>query len=320
VGTTIVTCLAFGAGVLLIFAINLMMVDTTAGRRARLRHRLESEIEAERKNRVLESLRKKEQFEMAVAGMTDVEEKISLRERFNRLIDQSGVKIDPNRALTLVIGGSVGLGLLGEVVSGGKMAMVGLLLGAALPLGYYSVLRSRRQRKLQSQLPDVFDLMSRMLRAGRTISQSFQTVADELPRPACEEFGYAYEQQNLGLSPEAAMRDLARRTGLLELKIFVMAVMIHQQTGGNLADLLDKLADILRGRFRILGMIRSLTAEGRFQAIILLLLPPFLLGAITLVNRPYAAVLFEYPMMLIVMFSLMLLGALWMRKIINFDF
>src|SRR6185295_14679083 len=127
-------CLAFGAGVLLIFAINLMMVDTTAGRRASLRHRLESEIEAERKNRVLESLRKKEQFEMAVAGMTDVEEKISLRERFNRLIDQSGVKIDPNRALTLVIGGSVGLGLLGEVVSGGKMAMVGLLLGAALPL------------------------------------------------------------------------------------------------------------------------------------------------------------------------------------------
>jgi tight adherence protein B len=173
---------------------------------------------------------------------------------------------------------------------------------------------------LRGQLPDVFDLMSRVLRAGQTIPQALETVAEEVSRPASEEFGYVYEQQNLGLSPEAAMRDLARRTGLLELKIFVLAVMVHRQTGGNLADLLNKLAMIIRDRYRVHGTIRAMTAEGRLQATILLALPPLLLGAITLINRTYASVLFQHPNLLIGMFAFMVAGAVWMQRIVHFDF
>src|SRR5215831_2903505 len=108
------------------------------------------------------------------------------------------------------------------------------------------------------------------------MSQALQAVADEFDTPISTEFAYCYEQQNLGLSPEVAMRDLARRTGLLEIKIFVLALLVQQQTGGNLAELLEKLADIVRERFRMRAKIKALTAEGRLQAIILLALVPLL--------------------------------------------
>ena len=138
---------------------------------------------------------------------------------------------------------------------------------------YVQLKRKARLEKLLSQLPDAFDLMARVIRAGQTMSQALQAVADEFDQPIAAEFAYCYEQQNLGLPPEVAFRDLARRTGLLEIKIFVLALLVQQQTGGNLAELLDKLADVVRERFRIRGKIKALTAEGRMQALVLLVLP-----------------------------------------------
>src|SRR6185369_7297034 len=169
--------------------------------------------------------------------------------------------------------------------------------------------------KLQAQLPDAFELMSRTMKAGQTVSQALQAVADEAGPPLAEEFGYCYDQQNLGMSPEAAMRDLARRTGLLETKIFVLAVMVHRQTGGNLAELLEKLSFVIRERYRIKGMITALTAEGKFQAIVLLALPIVLVGAMFSLNREYALELFQMPLLLVGTAAMMGLGAFWMSRI-----
>jgi tight adherence protein B len=116
------------------------------------------------------------------------------------------------------------------------------------------------------------------------------------------------------------MRDLARRTGLLELKIFVVAVAVHRQTGGNLSELLDKLSAVIRDRHRIRGQVKALTAEGRMQAAILLALPPLLMGVISVVNRQYMAALFQFPMLIAGMFVFEILGALWLRKLIRFEF
>jgi tight adherence protein B len=193
-------------------------------------------------------------------------------------------------------------------------------LAGCLPLVWVSMMRAARLKKLQSQLPDAFDLMGRTMRAGQTMSQALQAVADEAGAPLSEEFGYCYDQQNLGMSPEAAMRDLSRRTGLLEIKIFVLAVMIHRQTGGNLAELLEKLSFVIRERYRIQGMITGLTAEGKMQAYIMLALPVCLMGALFVVNRSYAMELFNYPVALGVMFGFMGLGWFWMTRIINFDY
>ncbi len=119
--------------------------------------------------------------------------------------------------------------------------MVGAI---AIPLPWLYVLLKRHQRldRLREQLPDAFELMSRVLRAGQTISQAMQAVAEEFSRPISLEFLYCSEQMNLGLSPEQALRILGQRTGLLEIKIFILSVVVHRNTGGNLAELLDKLS------------------------------------------------------------------------------
>jgi tight adherence protein B len=210
--------------------------------------------------------------------------------------------------------------LVGLIRQSVVAAAIGALVGAGVPLLYVVRKRKARLNKLMTQLPEAFDLMARVIRAGQTTSQAMQTVANEFDSPIADEFAYCYEQQNLGLSPELALRDLVRRTGLLEVKIFVLALLVQQQTGGNLAELLDKLAWLVRERFRIQGKIRSLTAEGRLQAVILLVLPLALLLFLMVVNRAYAQVLFDYPGLLIGMFISEALGALWIRKIVHFDY
>jgi tight adherence protein B len=116
------------------------------------------------------------------------------------------------------------------------------------------------------------------------------------------------------------MRDLARRTGLLETKIFVLAVMVHRQTGGNLSELLEKLSFMMRERYRIQGMIRSLTAEGKLQCFVLLSLPIFMMGFLLVVNYDYAIELYRFPVLIAGMLAVMGVGAYWMSRIINFDF
>jgi tight adherence protein B len=212
-------------------------------------------------------------------------------------------------------------GTLGTLVRGS--ALVGVLLAvvtAPLPVLYVWLMRQRRLYKLQSQLPDAFDLMSRIIRAGQTMTQALQGVADDFEKPISAEFNYCCEQQNLGLSPEAALRDLARRTSILEVRIFVLAMLIQQQTGGNLAEMLDKLARVMRDRTRVQGRIRALTAEGRLQAVVLMALAPLVLLAMLVLNPGYASVLLGYPKLLATLVICQLVGALWIRRIINFDF
>ncbi len=317
----LVTFMAFGAGFLVIFAFNMLAADLFEKKRQRALKRLEREMKTETRTRAKDSIDHKELFELAAASGPDLSEHVTLQERLDLLVDQSGARISPDRLRLIVLSIAACCGGVAGMMTGRwYLAVPVALVTGMMPILWIYIMRRRRLEQLRKQLPDVFDLIGRVLRAGRTIPQALQSVADEFPRPAAEEFGYAYEQQNLGLPPEAAMRDLARRTGLLELQIFVLAVMIHQQTGGNLADLLDKLSAVVRDRFRIQGMIRALTAEGRLQGVLLCMLPPFLLAVIMVVNRPYGLVLFQYPALLVGMLGFMVVGAVWINKIINFDF
>jgi tight adherence protein B len=326
--------LTFVAAFLLVFGVNLLLTDMQTAHRQSVRKRLDEEWRTQNRQRAqrelsdlsadlsqqLDASRPNESADPATASNLNLDRPSTFWQSVVMFVQQSGKQIKPEQLLiwSLVAAITVAIPTLYFrlfTVAGGLA-----LVAASIP--WLCIWRARRIRleHLRSQLPEVFDLMSRVLRAGNTISQALEAVADEMPRPAAEEFSYTYEQQNLGLSPEAAMRDLARRTGLLELKVFVLAVMVQRQTGGNLAELLNKLATIIRDRYRVSGMIRAMTAEGRLQAWILLALPPFLLAAITLINRPYATVLFQYPKLLLVMVAFMTVGAVWMRRIVNFDF
>lgn len=313
--------LAFLAGFLAVLAVNFQLADLDARRRTAIRDQLEDEIRHEQRERArlgmehLPASKSKDELEMLSLSPA------TMRERLEFFLAQAGVSLKPTQLILLSLFAAVAVVItLGIVLQRWLPAAALTPIAAYLPWLIISIKRRRRLDRLQGQLADVFDMMARILRSGQTISQALQAVADEFPRPAAEEFGYCFEQQNLGLSPAIALRELTRRTGLLELKIFVLAVAVHRQTGGNLAELLDKLAAIIRDRYRIKGMIKSMTAEGRFQAIILLALPPLLLAGVTVINNSYAMILFRYPALILGMFGLMSVGAVWMYRIIHFDF
>jgi tight adherence protein B len=302
-----------------IMGIYSFVADLVLSDRSRLRKRVDLEF------RQRQEVRKSALFKNLAPGTeavsdADLEEKTTFAQRFVAMIEQSGLNLTPQRLLliSLAVGGLLG-GLVALVYDALLGGVVGLVAGAA-PIGFVYWKRAARLDKLMSQLPDTFDLMARVIRAGQTMTQALQAVADEFDPPAGTEFALCFEQQNLGLPPELALRELARRTGLLELKIFVLAMLVQQQTGGNLAELLDKLAAVIRDRFRIRGKIRVLTAEGRMQAAVLLALPPLLLVAILFLNRNYGNILLDHPALLVGMFVSEVLGALWIRKIIHFDF
>jgi tight adherence protein B len=254
-------------------------------------------------------------------GLQD--EKLSLRQRFEVLIEQAGLTYTPQRLwFFMAVSGLAVAAVVSLFRPAPFLPIVAAagLGGSTLPWLYVLLKRKKRLGKLMGQLPDAFDLMARVIRAGQTMSQALQAVSDEFDPPLAGEFSYCFEQQNLGLSPELALRDLARRTGLLEIKIFVLAVLVQQQTGGNLAELLDKLAGVIRERSRVRGKVRALTAEGRIQAAVLLALPPVMFLIILALNRNYAQSLIDHPGLLAGILVTETLGALWIRKIVNFEF
>ncbi len=243
------------------------------------------------------------------------------QDRWRESIEQAGLRFSLIQLAAMCVAASLLLGVLGWLL-GRSWMLAGALgvAGAAAPVLYVRYRRRRRLEQILAQLPDAFDLVARMIRAGQTSAQAFQGVADSFDPPIAEEFAYCYEQQNLGLAPEAALRNMARRVDLVEMKIFILAVLVQRQTGGNLAELIDNLASLVRERYRIRGKIRVLTAEGRMEAAVLLALPPVVFLLIFALNRSYADVLLEYPNVLWGMAAFMLVGVLWIRRILNFDF
>jgi tight adherence protein B len=309
---------AFFAGFFLIFAINYALSDVAEAHRVRAQKRLEQELRLRNKARAQATLSDTALYQAAAEGKDEVQKNRSLKKKVNDLLTESGVAMRMDQLLVACAALAVVGFLPGVLVWQHWLLGVAMGMAAApLPLMYVSAVRARRRNKILAQLPDAFDLMARTLRSGQTISQCFLCVADEAESPIAEEFSFCYEQQNLGLSAEAAMRDLARRTGLLELKIFVMAVSIHRQTGGNMSELLDKLGTVIRERAKIRGTIAAITAEGMMQAYVLLGLPPAIMALMWVMNPDYVGLLFVHYWLLIVAGSSMVFGALWMRKIVN---
>jgi tight adherence protein B len=316
------TCLGFAAGFFLIFAVNFALNDMMSAHRQQTRQRTAETVRRRRKELVRVSLADQAVYQQAAAGLVeDHQAARSPTQRLNRLLGQAGLLLRPSQVIAAGVGsGLAALLLVGLVWHYWVGALVAAVAAGSLPLLYVLWCRQRRLEQLRKQLPEAFDYMCRSMRSGQTTAQALRSVADEFPPPIADEFGYCYEQQNLGLSPGAALRDLGLRTGLLELKIFVLALTIHRQAGGNVSQLLEKLSKVLRERAKIRGSIRGLTAEGRLQALVLLALAPLLLVVMWFLNRAYASALFEHPSLVLGMGISMLAGAIWIRRIVNFDF
>jgi tight adherence protein B len=198
-------------------------------------------------------------------------------------------------------------------------ALAGLIAGAAAPWLILFWRAASRQEAFLRQLPNAFELMARVIRAGQSVPQALQAVADAFEDPLAGEFAFCQHQQNFGLRPDVAFREMAQRSGILELRIFVMAMAIQRQCGGNLAEALERLATLLRARFRMRQQIRTLTAEGRLQGLTLVVLPLVVFGVLFFINRRYADLLLARPGLIVATLGCMAVGNLWIRKIVRFE-
>jgi tight adherence protein B len=239
--------------------------------------------------------------------------------RLQGILEQADVHWSVNTFLTLTAALALPLAGVGVWLQGLLLGTLAGGLGALLPLAYVLYRRKKRREAFLAQLPGAFDLMARVLRAGHSVPQALQAVVESSEQPVAGEFAQCQEQQNLGLRPEISFQDMARRTGVIEMRIFLMAMMVQRQVGGNLSEVLERLAMLIRSRLRLRSQVRTLTAEGRMQGLTLLLLPFLLFGVMMLVNRSYTEVLFDHVPLLIGTGVSMLIGALWIRKIVNFE-
>jgi tight adherence protein B len=318
---TFLSLLTFLAVVTAVAGVYSILTDLFLRDRSRVSQRIDVEFLKRQRDRARKLSLFRDPGQLAVEVSARDESETGLRRRFEAMVEQSGLDLTPGRLLTQAAAAGLALGTTVGVLCQKPLAgIIALPIGAAAPLLYVQRRRNARSEKLLGQLPDAFELMARVVRAGQTITQALRAVSDEFQTPISAEFATCYEQQNLGLSTEAALRDLARRTGLLEIKIFVLALLVQQQTGGNLAELLDKLSNLIRERFQIRGQIRTLTSEGRAQATVLLVLPLAMFGLILVCNREYANMLLARPGLIVGCLVSEGIGALWIRQIIHFDF
>lgn len=180
--------------------------------------------------------------------------------------------------------------------------------------------RWKRLKSFAAQLPDALELVARALRAGHSLAAGMHVVAEEMPAPIADEFGRVYEEQNLGIPIEDALRSICERVPNLDLRFFVTSVLIQRQTGGDLAEILDKIGYVIRERFRILGQVKALTAEGRLSGVILIALPFGLFLMMLHIKPDYIEKLWTHPIgikMSVFALIAQLIGALVIKKIVN---
>ena len=214
--------------------------------------------------------------------------------QLKRMLDQADLHITPSRLLMF----SFMSGLLGALAASVLTVFIPLMIMAGLatasvPLVHVWWRRKKRFDAFLEHLPDTLDLMSRALSAGHAFPESLHMVSQEMPEPIATEFRKAYEEQNLGLSLKLALENLTQRMPLLDLKMCVTAIMIQRETGGNLAEILEKVAYTIRERFRILGDLKTLTTSSRMSAWLLCGLPIFVALFVTVLNPEYMSVLWK---------------------------
>ncbi|GAC1469922.1 MAG: type II secretion system F family protein [Isosphaeraceae bacterium] len=242
-------------------------------------------------------------------------------ENLNRLYEQADINI-PFERFMLVVGVLVVLGASIPLVFGPHPLFApvsGLLLGA-VPFLWLVHRKKKRIRKFLDSMPEAVELIGRALRAGHGLASGLKLVSEEMQGPIADEFGRVFEEQNLGIPIEMSLRGMADRIPAMDVRFFVISVIIQRSTGGDLAEVLDKIGRLIRQRFELFGHVKGLTAEGRLSGVVLLALPPGLLGFLSVSNYNYVAPLFLTSLgnkMLLITAVLQLLGAGMIRKIIQ---
>lgn len=240
----------------------------------------------------------------------------------NSALEQANIPLSPGEAILAAVGVAFLLGVFGWLFSGPVGGLVVFVLVILLVFGFINWAGSREKRKFEQQLPDTLVLLATSLRAGYSLLQAVEAVASEAPNPTAREFGRAIAEARLGRSVPEALQGITERTQSKDFEWAVMAIEIQREVGGNLAEVLQTVADTMLARNRLRGEIKALTAEGRISAFVLGALPFAMALFLYTSNRDYLMPLFENTFGLIAIgvgIVLMIGGIFWLRKIIDID-
>jgi tight adherence protein B len=240
-----------------------------------------------------------------------------------RRLERAGWKLRVGEFLAgTAVAGFIGLVLGLLLIQKLFFGLVCMIVGGLIPIMLLSVRTSRRQAKLHGQLPDILAILASSLRAGHSFLQGLDAVGNEIGGPGGEEFGRLTAEIRLGKAVDEALNDLAERVGSDDFRWAVLAVTVQREVGGNLAEVLDTVADTMRERDQIRRQVEVLSAEGRLSLYILAGLPFGIAFYISLVNPTYLSLLYTTRLgifMLVVAGCLEVLGITWMRRVIKID-
>jgi tight adherence protein B len=236
-------------------------------------------------------------------------------------VEQSGVSI--SALLLVALGCAAVVGLI--VASALRMSAgwpIGGATGFVMPFVILKIKRTRRMRAFEEAFPEALDLVSRALKAGHAFATGLKMVADEMPDPVGTEFRKTFDEQNFGLPLKDALSNLTVRMPSLDVRFFTTAVLIQRETGGNLSEILDNLAHVVRERFKILRQVRVYTAHGRLTGYVLLALPAFLAVALAFINPEHMQLLFRERighMMLGATVIMQTIGYFWIKQVVKIE-
>jgi tight adherence protein B len=243
--------------------------------------------------------------------------------QLGRWIEQSGVKISISSLALYALGGAFVCGLITAKVMRMNVGwFIGGAIGFAIPVMVLNFKRNRRIRTFEEEFPEALDLISRALKAGHAFATGLKMVADEMSEPIGPEFRKTFDEQNFGLPLKDALNNLTERIPLLDVRFFATAVLIQRETGGNLSEILENLAHVVRERFKILRQVRVYTAHGRLTGYVLLALPVFLVIALSFINPEHMQLLFRERighMLLGATVVMQTIGYLWIRQVVKIE-
>lgn len=317
----IISFLVFVFALFLVLGSYLLATHGTDQKRARLQKRLSEALLHSANTEDVDVVLARNELMSEIPWVNRTLVNIQAALQLKRMLDQADLHITPSRLLMF----SFMSGMLGALAASVLTVFIPImilagLVCAAIPLVHVWWKRKKRFDAFLYHLPDALDLMSRALSAGHAFSESLHMVSMEMPEPIATEFRKAYEEQNLGLSVKLALENLTQRIPLLDLKLCVTAIMIQRETGGNLAEILEKVAYTIRERFRIMGDLKTLTTSSRMSAWLLCALPIFVALAVTVMNPDYMSVLWKDPRghyLIAAAMTMQVTGMLIVRKILK---
>jgi len=304
----------------MVFAAYLVATRGSEAKRVRLQQRLTETLLYSAHAEDSEVRLAREELMSEIPFVNRVLVRMAVATRLKRMLEQADLHITVTRLLMFSVMAGMLAALAASVVTISWLGIVVAgLMAAMVPFVHVVWKRRKRLNAFLEHLPDALELMCRALASGHGFAESLHMIATEMPEPIATEFRKTYEEQNLGLSLKLALENMAERIPLLDLRLCITAIMIQRETGGNLAEILEKVAYTIRERFRIMEDLKTLTTSSRMSAWILCGLPIFVALTITVLNPEYMSVLWIDPRghkLIATAITMQITGMLIIRKIL----